>query len=137
MSIQERILLVIILVSEWTVAGKLYYYKLELSYRMNILLLILYNKEEQTIQNQRFSMGNHIILSANDNKSARIALRAVKVITRDDWQFDEFYRNAALQHCCDIVWNIYNVPILQRCVTQKIVVAKWPRVTSPLLFSFV
>ena len=57
---------------------------------MNILLLILYNKEEQTIQNQRFSMGNHIILSANDNKSARIALRAVKVITRDDWQFDEF-----------------------------------------------
>ena len=57
---------------------------------MNILLLILYNKEEQTIQNQRFSMGNHIILSANDNESARIALRAVKVITRDDWQFDEF-----------------------------------------------
>ena len=89
MSIQERILLVIILVSEWTVAGTLYYYKLELSYRMNILLLILYNKEEQTIQNQRFSMGNHIILSANDNKSARIALRTVKVITRDDWQFDE------------------------------------------------
>ena len=89
MSIQERILLVIILVSEWTVAGTLYYYKLEL-YRMNILLLILYNIEEQTIQNQRFSMGNHIILSANDNKSARIALRAVKVITRDDWQFDEF-----------------------------------------------
>lgn len=90
MSIQERILLLIILVSEWTVAGKLYYYKLELSYRMYFLLLILYNKKEQIIQNRRFSMGNHIILSANDNKSARMALRAGKVITRDDWQFDDF-----------------------------------------------
>ena len=36
----------------------------------------------------------------------------------------DFYRNTALQHCYDIVWNIYNiVPTLQRCVALKIVVA--------------
>ena len=37
---------------------------------------------------------------------------------------NDFQRNTALQHCFDIVWNIYNiVPTLQRCVALKIVVA--------------
>ena len=37
---------------------------------------------------------------------------------------DDFQRNTALQHCCDIVSNRYNiVPTLQRCVALKIVVA--------------
>ena len=37
---------------------------------------------------------------------------------------DDFYRNRVLQHCYDIVWNIYNiVPTLQCCVGLKIVVA--------------
>ena len=37
---------------------------------------------------------------------------------------DNFYRNTVLQHCYDIVWNIYNiVPTLQRCVALKMVVA--------------
>ena len=36
-------------------------------------------------------------------------------------------RNTALQHCCDIVSNGYNiVPALQRCVALKIVVANRP-----------
>ena len=37
---------------------------------------------------------------------------------------DDFYRNRVLQHCYDIVWNIYNiVTTLQCCVGLKIVVA--------------
>ena len=44
-------------------------------------------------------------------------------VTRDD--FSANY--AALQHCCDIVSNGYNiVPTLQRCVALKIVVANCP-----------
>ena len=40
---------------------------------------------------------------------------------------DDFWRNTELQHCCDIVSNGYNiVPILQRCVALKIVVANRP-----------
>ena len=37
---------------------------------------------------------------------------------------DNFKLNTALQHCCGIVLNGYNiVPTLQRCVALKIVVA--------------
>ena len=37
---------------------------------------------------------------------------------------NDFYRNTALQHCCDIGSNSYNVvPTLQRHVALKIVVA--------------
>ena len=44
-------------------------------------------------------------------------------VTRDDYN-DDFKRNTALQHCCDIVSNGHNiVPALQRCVALKIVVA--------------
>ena len=40
---------------------------------------------------------------------------------------DDFYRNTALQHFCNIVSNGYNiVPALQRCVALKIVVANRP-----------
>ena len=45
-------------------------------------------------------------------------------VTRDDCN-EDFKRNTctALQHCCDIVSNGYNiVPALQRCVALKIVV---------------
>ena len=43
--------------------------------------------------------------------------------TRDDYN-DDFKRNTTLQHCCDIVSNGHNiVPVLQRCVALKIVVA--------------
>ena len=35
---------------------------------------------------------------------------------------DDFQGNTALQHCCDVVSNCYNiVPTLQRCVALKIV----------------
>ena len=34
---------------------------------------------------------------------------------------DDFWRNAALQHCCDIVSNGYNiVPTLLRCFALKL-----------------
>ena len=47
---------------------------------------------------------------------------------------DDFQRNTALQHCCDIVSNGFNiVPTLQRCVALKIVVANRLRVTLPLI----
>ena len=37
---------------------------------------------------------------------------------------DDFWRNTALQHCCDIVSKGYNiVPALQRCVALNNVVA--------------
>ena len=40
---------------------------------------------------------------------------------------DDFYRNTALQHCCDIVSNGYNCNIATlRCVLLKIVVANRP-----------
>ena len=40
---------------------------------------------------------------------------------------DDFWRNTALQYCCDIVSNGYNiVPTLQLCVELKIVVANRP-----------
>ena len=40
---------------------------------------------------------------------------------------DDFERNTALQHCCDIVSNDCNVvPTLQRYVALKIVVAYGP-----------
>ena len=33
---------------------------------------------------------------------------------------DDFQRNTALQHCCDIEWNGCNVvPTFQRCVALK------------------
>ena len=40
---------------------------------------------------------------------------------------DDFQRNTALQNCCDIVSNNYNiVPTLQRGVVLKIVAANRP-----------
>ena len=43
-------------------------------------------------------------------------------VTRDDCN-EDFKRNTALQHCCDIVSNGHNiVPALERCVALKIVV---------------
>ena len=48
----------------------------------------------------------------------------IKVVLQDTIRNDDFYRNTALQHCCDIVSNGYNiVPALQRCVVLKIIVA--------------
>ena len=48
---------------------------------------------------------------------------------------DDFKRNTALQHCCDIVLNGYNiVPTLQRCVAPKNRRCESSRVTSPLRF---
>ena len=48
----------------------------------------------------------------------------LKVMLHETIRNDDFKRNRALQHCCDIVWNSYNtVPTLQRCVALKIVVA--------------
>ena len=48
-------------------------------------------------------------------------------VTRDDSQRPSLARNTALQHCCHIFSNGYNiVPALQRRVALKIVVANRP-----------
>ena len=47
-------------------------------------------------------------------------------VTRDDCN-EDFKRNTALQHCCDIGLNgYYIVPTLERCIALKIVVANRP-----------
>ena len=52
---------------------------------------------------------------------------SLKVTLHETILNDDFYRNTALQHCCDIVSNGYNiVPTLQRSVALKIVVANRP-----------
>ena len=44
-------------------------------------------------------------------------LHFVKVMLHETIRNDDFKRNTALQHCCDILSNGYNiVPTLQRCV---------------------
>ena len=51
-------------------------------------------------------------------------LITLKVMLHGTIWNDDFQRNTALQHFCDIVSNGYNiVPTLQRCVAQKLVVA--------------
>ena len=48
----------------------------------------------------------------------------VKVMLHETIRNDDFQRNTALQLCCDIVSNSYNiVPTFQGCVALKIVVA--------------
>ena len=48
----------------------------------------------------------------------------VKVMLYETVGNDDCLRNTALQHCCGIVSNGYNiVPTLERCVVLKIVVA--------------
>ena len=50
-----------------------------------------------------------------------------KVMLHETICNDDFQHDTALQHCCDIVSNGYNiVPALQRYVTLKIVVANRP-----------
>ena len=54
-------------------------------------------------------------------------LRQLKVMLHKTIRNDDFWRNMALQHCCDIDSNGYNiVPVLQRCNSLKIVVANRP-----------
>ena len=61
----------------------------------------------------------------------------IKVTLHETIRNGDFYRNTALQHCCDIVSNSYSiVPTLQRCVALKIVVANRSRGTSPLNLLF-
>ena len=51
-------------------------------------------------------------------------LKSLKLMLHETIRNDDFQRNTALQHCCNIVSNGDNiVPTLQRCVTQRIVVA--------------
>ena len=51
----------------------------------------------------------------------------IKVMFHETIRNDDFQRNTVLQHCCDIVLNVYNiVPALQLCVVLIIVVANRP-----------
>ena len=57
----------------------------------------------------------------------------VKVMLHETIRNDDFQPKTALQHCCDIVLNVYNiVPALQRCVALKVDVCESSSVTSPL-----
>ena len=57
----------------------------------------------------------------------------VKVMLHETIRNDDFQPKTALQHCCDIVLNVYNiVPALQHCVALKVDVCESSRVTSPL-----
>ena len=58
----------------------------------------------------------------------------IKVMLHETIRNNDFQRNTVLQHCCDIVLNVYSiVPALQLCVALKIVVAcESSRGTSPL-----
>ena len=60
----------------------------------------------------------------DEKQSGKNALYRLKVMLHETIRKNDFERNPALQHCCDIVLNGYNiVPTLQRCVALKIVVA--------------
>ena len=51
----------------------------------------------------------------------------LKVMLHETIRNDDFQRNTALQHCCNVVSNGYNiVPTLQRSVALKIFVANRP-----------
>ena len=72
-------------------------------------------------------MGNHIILSSNDNKSERIALHAVKVILHETIRNSTIF--GATQRC-NIVATLFRIVIMfQHCsvvLHKKIVVANRP-----------
>jgi len=55
----------------------------------------------------------------------------LKVVLHETIRNDDFYRNTALQHCCDIVSNGYNLvqTLQRRCVALKIVVVNHPEFT--------
>ena len=53
----------------------------------------------------------------------------VKLMLHETIRNEDFWRNTALQHCCDIVSDGYNIaPALQRCVALNfpVVVANRP-----------
>ena len=63
-------------------------------------------------------------ISAAKNLKIQVLL---KVMLHETIRNDDFQRNTALQHCCNIVSNGYNiVPTLQRSVALKIFVANRP-----------
>ena len=54
-------------------------------------------------------------------------LESLKVMLQEKIRNDDFERNTALQHCCNVVSNGYNiVPALRLRVALKIVVANRP-----------
>ena len=66
----------------------------------------------------------HLHIFSEDKNIFRLL---IKVMLHGTIRNDDFYRKTALQHCCEIDSNGSNiVPILERCVAQKIVVANCP-----------
>ena len=71
---------------------------------------------------QFFSQCVNLQYDSNPGKQVDL----IKVI-HETIRNDDFQRNTALQHCCDIVLNgYYIVPALQLCVVLIIVVANRP-----------
>ena len=64
---------------------------------------------------------------ASITQSDTIYPGTLKMMLHETIRNDDFQINKALQHCCDIVSNSYNiVPKWQRCFALKIVVANRP-----------
>ena len=56
-----------------------------------------------------------------------VTFERLKVMLHEKIRKDDFQRNTAMKHCCNIVSNVYNtVPALQCCVALKIVVVNRP-----------
>ena len=64
---------------------------------------------------------------ASITQSDAIYPGTLKMMLHETIRNDDFQINKALQHCCDIVSNCYNiVPKWQRCFALKIVAANRP-----------
>ena len=77
---------------------------------------------------QIFCFANMVLLLFSRSRCRRRRRRrCLKEMLHETIRNDDFWRSTALQHCCDIVSNSYNiVPTLQHCVALKIVVANRP-----------
>ena len=75
----------------------------------------------------RAFIGNWTSLNSALIEPYSVLLSSLKMMIHETIRNEDFLANTVLQHRCDIISNGYNnVPILQRCVVQKIVVASRP-----------
>ena len=76
--------------------------------------------------NEREARSSRVLPHQTRKPSERL-WESLKAMLHETIRNDDFQRNTALQHCCDIVSNGYNItPALQPCLALKIVVANRP-----------
>ena len=75
---------------------------------------------------ERKARTSRVLPHQTRNPSERL-WESLKAMLHETIRNDDFQRNTASQHCCDIVSNGYNIaPALQPCLALKIVVANRP-----------